>query len=168
MRKKIFENKLFLFIMIIYLLGFLVGISFHTKIDLNTIDFKSISFLQIFFSNYWYLFVIWLLGMSIIGLICIPFILFFRGLVHGVYISLLFKMGWKIFFLYFFTDLIFISTSLLILSYFSYRLSIIHLSELTNHSKNYFNLKQYINLMVYIIIILVIYSIIISRIKVNI
>lgn len=60
--------------------------TFFTMIKSNKINYFT-TFINSFFSNFFYLFSIWLLGISIIGIPIIIFMLFLKGFVFGFSIS---------------------------------------------------------------------------------
>lgn len=99
------QKKKYLFLIVITLIGILSGIififfiskadkllikdelnSFLLNIKNNNLDYYS-SFFQSFSSNFIYLIIIWLLGISIIGIPIIIFLLFFKGFIFGFGIS---------------------------------------------------------------------------------
>ena len=161
-RKKLFEDKIFLLLFILYFMGLIIGIMFNSKVDPKSINLSNIKFLKVFLTNYWYLIIIWLMGMSIIGLIFTPFIVFIRGLIFGTFLSVLIKLGFKQFFIYTVLDLLVMVPSTFILSYFSFKSSINHLFGMVNGVRVYLNMKNYVNLMVYVTIFIAVYSIILS------
>ncbi len=99
------QKKKYLFLIVITLIGILSGIififfisnadkllikdelnTFLLNIKNNNLDYYS-SFFQSFSSNFIYLIIIWLLGISIIGIPIIIFLLFFKGFIFGFGIS---------------------------------------------------------------------------------
>lgn len=99
------QKKKYLFLIVITLIGILSGIififfisnadkllikdelnTFLLNIKNNNLDYYS-SFFQSFSSSFIYLIIIWLLGISIIGIPIIIFLLFFKGFIFGFGIS---------------------------------------------------------------------------------
>ena len=109
LQKEIQKNKYkYIFLLTIILIGFISGIVFSNILSYN--DHQEISntlkdyflgiknnqdinylgnFLNIFSVNYLYMFLIWIFGLSIIGIILNPFILYFKSFVIGFSVGII-------------------------------------------------------------------------------
>ena len=75
---KLSKNRLFIYICTLYLIALFFGLFFMKPNNYLLSTIKP-NFLKVFCANYWYIFLMWLFGFSIIGSLFITLIIFFRG-----------------------------------------------------------------------------------------
>lgn len=66
-----------------------------TKIVLKDYDISFFGVIKTFCLNYWYIFVMWVLGLSLLGILINIFIVYFRGFIYGVLVVSLIKTNIK-------------------------------------------------------------------------
>lgn len=164
LQKEIQKNKYkYIFLLTIILIGFISGIIFSNILSYN--DHQEISntlkdyflgiknnqsinylgnFLNVFSVNYLYMLLIWIFGLSIIGIILNPFILYFKsfiiGFSVGIIISVYSYLGILGSLLYLFPHLLINLLVYTLLSFYGIKLSIKLFKALFLH-KN-FNFKE--------------------------
>lgn len=108
--------------------------------------------IKTFCLNYWYIFIMWVLGLSIIGFIFNLFVIFFRGFVYGVLVIYLIRNNFTYFFAITILDLILFLPLFFTMSYHSIITS--YATYKKNHIKNDF----YFKLMLISVVLIFIYS----------
>lgn len=147
------KDRLFIYICSLYAIGIIFGI---ILIGREQITVKpGANFISVFASNYWYLFLMWLFGFSVIGLIFNSLIIFFRGFLFGAILSIMFPTSLKHLVFLLLLEIILFLPAFFILSYVS-----------LTYSRHFWgekcvNPKIYLNIFLIITIIIIIYSIII-------
>lgn len=155
-------NKITNSIIFVIITGFVIGILSTNKIDeiLIQITYEKKSYVKVFLNafsfNFWYLFIIWFLGMIPIGFIFTYIIVFiksnFIGIIFGICLKSSAIFGIKEFILYSIFELIIIIPTLIYLSYQSTNNCFRVLTK-SSYNNNYFNI------LIKTIIIIIIYSI---------
>ena len=172
-QKEIQKNKYkYIFLLTIILIGFISGIIFsnilsyndHQEISNTLKDYflgiknnKSINylgnFLNIFSVNYLYMLLIWIFGLSIIGIILNPFILYFKSFVIGfsvgIIISVYSYLGILGSLLYLFPHLLINLLVYTLLSFYGIKLSIKLFKALFLHKNFNFQelVKKYLKIL---------------------
>ena len=172
-QKEIQKNKYkYIFLLTIILIGFISGIIFSNILSYN--DHQEISntlkdyflgiknnqsinylgnFLNIFSVNYLYMLLIWILGLSIIGIILNPFILYFKSFVIGfsvgIIISVYSYLGILGSLLYLFPHLLINLLVYTLLSFYGIKLSIKLFKALFLHKNFNFQelVKKYLKIL---------------------
>ncbi len=142
--------------------GFLVGILATNKLEKEYYEVTRIdkSFVQIFINaftlNYWYFFLLWVLGLTTLGFLISYFIIFFKSFMTGVTLGICLKstgvFGIVHFLKYGFLELLLILPILFFVGYHSIALSLAGKDKL--HRGN-----GYFKIIVITTILLVIYAI---------
>lgn len=181
-QKEIQKNKYkYIFLLTIILIGFISGIIFSNILSYN--DHQEISntlkdyflgiknnqsinylgnFLNIFSVNYLYMLLIWIFGLSIIGIILNPFILYFKSFVIGfsvgIIISVYSYLGILGSLLYLFPHLLINLLVYTLLSFYGIKLSIKLFKALFLHKNFNFQdfMKKYLKILSLASIILLI------------
>ena len=172
-QKEIQKNKYkYIFLLTIILIGFISGIIFSNILSYN--DHQEISntlkdyflgiknnqsinylgnFLNIFIVNYLYMLLIWIFGLSIIGIILNPFILYFKSFVIGfsvgIIISVYSYLGILGSLLYLFPHLLINLLVYTLLSFYGVKLSIKLFKALFLHKNFNFQdfMKKYLKIL---------------------
>lgn len=172
-QKEIQKNKYkYIFLLTIILIGFISGIIFSNILSYN--DHQEISntlkdyflgiknnqsinylgdFLNIFSVNYLYMLLIWIFGLSIIGIILNPFILYFKSFVIGfsvgIIISIYSYLGILSSLLYLFPHLLINLLVYTLLSFYGIKLSIKLFKALFLHKNFNFQdfMKKYLKIL---------------------
>ena len=172
-QKEIQKNKYkYIFLLTIILIGFISGIIFSNILSYN--DHQEISntlkdyflgiknnqsinylgnFLNIFSVNYLYMLLIWIFGLSIIGIILNPFILYFKSFVIGfsvgIIISVYSYLGILGSLLYLFPHLLINLLVYTLLSFYGIKLSIKLFKSLFLHKNFNFQdfMKKYLKIL---------------------
>ena len=172
-QKEIQKNKYkYIFLLTIILIGFISGIIFSNILSYN--DHQEISntlkdyflgiknnqsinylgnFLNIFSVNYLYMLLIWIFGLSIIGIILNPFILYFKsfiiGFSVGIIISIYSYLGILGSLLYLFPHLLINLLVYTLLSFYGIKLSIKLFKALFLHKNFNFQelVKKYLKIL---------------------
>ena len=172
-QKEIQKNKYkYIFLLTIILIGFISGIIFSNILSYN--DHQEISntlkdyflgiknnqsinylgnFLNIFSVNYLYMLLIWIFGLSIIGIILNPFILYFKSFVIGfsvgIIISIYSYLGILGSLLYLFPHLLINLLVYTLLSFYGIKLSIKLFKALFLHKNFNFQelMKKYLKIL---------------------
>lgn len=172
-QKEIQKNKYkYIFLLTIILIGFISGIIFSNILSYN--DHQEISntlkdyflgiknnqsinylgnFLNIFSVNYLYMLLIWIFGLSIIGIILNPFILYFKSFVIGfsvgIIISIYSYLGILGSLLYLFPHLLINLLVYTLLSFYGIKLSIKLFKSLFLHKNFNFQelVKKYLKIL---------------------
>lgn len=172
-QKEIQKNKYkYIFLLTIILIGFISGIIFSNILSYN--DHQEISntlkdyflgiknnqsinylgnFLNIFSVNYLYMLLIWIFGLSIIGIILNPFILYFKSFVIGfsvgIIISIYSYLGILGSLLYLFPHLLINLLVYTLLSFYGIKLSIKLFKALFLHKNFNFQelVKKYLKIL---------------------
>ena len=172
-QKEIQKNKYkYIFLLTIILIGFISGIIFSNILSYN--DHQEISntlkdyflgiknnqsinylgnFLNIFSVNYLYMLLIWIFGLSIIGIILNPFILYFKsfiiGFSVGIIISIYSYLGILGSLLYLFPHLLINLLVYTLLSFYGIKLSIKLFKALFLHKNFNFQdfMKKYLKIL---------------------
>lgn len=172
-QKEIQKNKYkYIFLLTIILIGFISGIIFSNILSYN--DHQEISntlkdyflgiknnqsinylgnFLNIFSVNYLYMLLIWIFGLSIIGIILNPFILYFKSFVIGfsvgIIISVYSYLGILGSLLYLFPHLLINLLVYTLLSFYGIKLSIKLFKALFLHKNFNFQelMKKYLKIL---------------------
>lgn len=160
-KNKLLNDKLFITILSLYIIGIFIGIFVNIKKDL-LISYSNKNFFKIFSLNYWYLLLMWIMGLSAIGIIFNPFMIAFRGFLYGGMVVALIQISFRQFFITTILDLVIMVPSLFALGYCSIRSSQNNLASLFNDRMSNLNTKFYIDLMLFITLAVLIYSIILS------
>ena len=173
LQKEIQKNKYkYIFLLTIILIGFISGIIFSNILSYN--DHQEISntlkdyflgiknnqsinylgnFLNIFSVNYLYMLLIWIFGLSIIGIILNPFILYFKSFVIGfsvgIIISIYSYLGILGSLLYLFPHLLINLLVYTLLSFYGIKLSIKLFKALFLHKNFNFQelVKKYLKIL---------------------
>ena len=173
LQKEIQKNKYkYIFLLTIILIGFISGIIFSNILSYN--DHQEISntlkdyflgiknnqsinylgnFLNIFSVNYLYMLLIWIFGLSIIGIILNPFILYFKsfiiGFSVGIIISVYSYLGILGSLLYLFPHLLINLLVYTLLSFYGIKLSIKLFKALFLHKNFNFQelVKKYLKIL---------------------
>lgn len=153
--------------MTLYLVGLLFGL-FIQKHPIVTNAHQTKQPIKVFFNifclHYWYIFIIWLMGLCSIGFLIDVLITFFRGLIFGVLIATLIKTSFKLFIIMIILEGVIFLPAFIYLLYLSFILSLSNFLNLFSNKRIYlqFDMKNYINSMLFITTILAIYSIILT------
>jgi len=138
-------------------------------IMLLSVEKSYILLLKSFFTHFIYIFMIWFLSLTIIGIILVMFIVFFNGFMYGIVISsFTYQIGLQGFlvgFFYTFPQNILLIPLLIYVSSHSIRLSLgIFKNFFHSNSRKYLKdlLNQYYNVLFFAIGVLVIYAFIMS------
>src|SRR5690554_5290034 len=91
---KLIKNRLFVYICCLYSIGIIFGVFVFRNNDYH-LDLTEANFFKVFFANYWYLFLMWLFGFSAIGLFFNSIIIFFRGFLFGVLLTVLIRLSFR-------------------------------------------------------------------------
>lgn len=157
---KLLQNRIFVYLISLYLIGLLFGV-FMIKSQSINLENQNKNFYLILFSNYWYIFLIWIFGFSILGFITTTIIVFTRALIFGIMIRGLIIISFKSFLILLILEIIFIFPIIIIISYYSLKMSIENLKlTVTGYSSNNY-LNKYLNLMLIATVIMIIYSLIV-------
>lgn len=159
LKHKLLQNRLVVYLFCLYLIGLLFGI-FLINPNYNYNSSEK-NFSTIFFSNYWYIFLIWIFGFSIIGFVSTTLIVFFRGFLFGALVRILVINNFKTFVLMLFLEVLFIIPVLIITAYISLNLSKENLKIILKTYSNNISINKYINLMLVVTVVIVVYSLII-------
>lgn len=148
------NNRSLTIIITVYIVGIISAFLLvkPTPLEISHNDADLIRVIKTFGLNYWYIFVMWALGLSILGFIINIFIVYFRGFIYGVLIINLLKVNLKYLIAITLLELIIFLPIFLAVSYFS-----IMLSYNYYHQKN-FNIINYQKLNIIAIIMILIYS----------
>lgn len=160
LKNNLFKNRLFVYLLSLYLVGIIFGIIF-VKTNDYVFNNQAKNYMKIFLSNYWYLFVIWLFGFSFLGYIVTSSIVFFRALVFGILIKLLIVSNFGLFIILLLLEILIFFPTLIFLAYISLSLSKENFKIYIGGFSNTFNLSKYINLMLVITVICALYSLLI-------
>lgn len=141
-------NFIFITILMTIIFGFLIGMLSTNKLskEYYSVERLDKSYVQIFINaftlNYWYFFLLWLLGLMPFGFIIAYFIVFFKSFMTGVTLGICLKstgvFGIIHFFKYGVLEMIIILPILLYVGYKSIALSFEGKNKMTN-GINYFN-----------------------------
>lgn len=160
-------NRLVIFLLTLYIVGIIFGM-FLQKNPIDAGYHQSMQAVKVFFNifcmHYWYIFIIWLMGLCTIGFLVDILIAFFRGLIFGALLSALVKHSFKYFLVMIIIEGIIFVPVFMYLLYLSISLS---LSSFLNtfFQKRIllqYDMKNYINSMFFITTVLAIYSIILT------
>lgn len=154
------HNRLFLYILGLYLAGFLFGAVLLRGAGITPTAGNN--FLSVFCTNYWYFFLIWIFGYSVIGLFFTSLIVFFRGFLFGALMALLIGYDFGRAGLMILTELFLMIPVLFLLSYVSLAFSYSQLLALFQGWQPGVSLKFYNNVMLLTSAVVLIYSIIIA------
>ena len=150
-------NRILAYTVVLYLVGLAFGMVLLRNQQLPPGSRRN--FLEVFAANYWHIFLIWLLGFSLTGLLFTSVLIFFRGFLFGALMALLISFNLqRLFFL------LLLETALFLPAFFPvscFSLALSMRSFLSLFSYQNFNLKFYLNIMIIATIFIVIYSIII-------
>lgn len=160
LKNNLFKNRLFVYLLSLYLVGIIFGIIF-VKTNDYVFNNQTKNYMKIFLSNYWYLFVIWLFGFSFLGYIVTSSIVFFRALVFGILVKLLIVSNFGLFIILLLLEILIFFPTLIFLAYISLSLSKENFKIYIGGFSNTFNLSKYINLMLVITVICALYSLLI-------
>ncbi|HHX80952.1 MAG TPA: hypothetical protein GX692_07810 [Acholeplasmataceae bacterium] len=151
------KDRIFIYTISLYFAGLVFGIFLIRGVSLPHSSNRN--FLEVFAANYWYIFLIWLMGFSLIGLIFSSLIIFFRGFLFGALLAVLFPDAFRQLVFLLLLEIVLFLPAFLLVSYFSLALSLRSFMNLFSYQN--LNLKVYFNIMIIATIIIVIYSIII-------
>ena len=148
------NNRGLTIIVTVYLVGIISAFFLvkPTTIVLNTKDATFFGVIKTFCLNYWYVFVMWALGLSLLGFIINIFIVYFRGFIYGVLIVCLIKTNIKYLLAITLLEIIFFLPIFLAISYFSIMLSF------NNYGNKKMPMINYQKLNLAAIILILIYS----------
>jgi uncharacterized membrane protein SpoIIM required for sporulation len=153
------EKRVFVFVSAVYLAGTAFGMFLMRKQEVP--QAAGGNFLGVFCTNYWHVFLIWILGFSLAGLLFSTILVFFRGFLFGALLSILFPGDLnRLFFLLLMEIALFLPAFFLVSSH-SLELSLKALFSLFSH-QNY-DLKTYLNIMLIATAFIAVYSIIIMQ-----
>lgn len=152
------NNRGLTIIAIIYLTGIFSSIILVKpgiiKISNNGITFVGI--IKTFCLNYWYIFVMWIMGLTIIGYIINLFIVYFRGFIYGTLIVYLIKINFSYLILISLLDLIVFLPLFFSLSYSSVIISY------SIYKKNHPRLDNYYKLIFISLFVIFAYSLLLE------
>ena len=152
------NNRGLTIIITVYLMGILSSIILVRpeviKISDNSITFLGV--IKTFCLNYWYIFIMWIMGLTIIGFIFNFFIVYFRGFIYGTLLIYLIKINFSYLVLLTLLDLIVFIPLFIILSYYSINLSY------STYKKINIRLESYHKLMYISIIVILVYSLLLE------
>lgn len=157
--RRLSRDRLFIYISTLYLVGLVFGIIMLARVRLTLNPGEK--FIKVFTANYWYLFLMWIFGFSILGLFFNTMIIFFRGFLFGACLSLLFFSSFK--YLVFLTVLEFL---LFIPVFFTLAYFSLTFSRYSSTSSFNLNRRYYLGVFLIVTIIIIIYSVIIVLYKV--
>lgn len=157
MRRKT-NNRGLTIITTLYITGIIASFIITSPgiIAINDKSVTVIGILKTFFLNYWYIFIMWIMGLSIIGFIFNLFIIFFRGFIYGVLIIYLIKVNFTYLLVVTILDLLLFIPLFFTLSYYSIIISY------STYKKNHIKPEFYNKLMLISIIVIFIYSILLE------
>lgn len=149
------KNRGLTIIITIYFVGVLSAFLFvkPTTLTLLNHDISFWGVIKTFCLNYWYIFVMWVLGLSLLGVFINIFIIYFRGFIYGVLVVHLIKTNLKYLLAITIVEMILFLPMFLVLSYFSVMMSYHYYKNINIKNVNY----QKLNLVA--IVIILIYSI---------
>ena len=159
-RQNLLKNRLLVYLISLYTIGLVFGLFIRNNASYSTSS-ENKNFFSIFFSNYWYIFLIWLFGFSIIGYLISSMIVFVRGFIFGILIRILIVNNFSIFMVIFVLELLLALPVLIVIAYVSLNYSKDNFKILFNNYSNSVNINKYINLMLIATIIIVVYSLLI-------
>lgn len=137
---------------VLYVAGILAGI--FIGIQNNTvITPQNVGFFKVFCLNYVYIFFIWLLGFSIIGLIFDNLIVSFRAFLFGMLLSNLKTLSIKQILLYILLDVTMMFPVIIYLSYLSIS------SSISIIKRNSTNRNKYVTALLISVVVIAIYAI---------
>ncbi len=151
------KDRIFIYITSLYLVGLIFGLFIFP--DQKYTPETGKNFLEVFTTNYWYIFLIWILGFSLTGLLFTSLIIFFRGFLFGALLTLFFPEEIKHLLFLLLLELVLFLPAFLLVCYFSLGLSLRSLTNLFSYQN--LNFKIYLNIILITTIIIIIYSIII-------
>ena len=152
------SNRIITIILSIYIVGIISSFFLvkPTVLGQSNEGITAFRIIKTFSANYWYLFVMWILGLSAIGFFINLFIVYFRGFLYGVLIINLLKVN--------LTHLVVITVLEIIIFlplfiYLAYTSFLISFSSVMG-TKN--NIKKYDKLLIIITAVTFIYSILLE------
>ena len=144
-KHKLLKNRLFVYLLSLYIVGIVFGIFINLgKFSLLN---KDKNYFIIFFSNYWYIFLIWIFGFTFLGYIVDSLIVFFRAFVFGILIRALILNEFRSFIILFVLEILIFFPTLMLISYSSLMMSKENLKMTFRNHSSYYNINKYINLM---------------------
>lgn len=158
-KPKILRNRLLVYLFSLYLVGFVFGVI--TNPGSYKYENSDKNFFIIFFSNYWYLFLIWIFGLSFLGYIVTTLIIFFRAFIFGVLVKVLVINNFHNFIILFILELLIFLPTLIVLSFISLRKVKDSLKVIIFSHSETINFESYLNLMLIVTGVIAIYSLII-------
>lgn len=157
---KLLQNRLFVYLLCLYIMGLIFGILLINPGTYN-LNNPDKNYFVIFFSNYWYIFLIWIFGFTFLGFLVDTIIVFFRAFVFGILVRMLITNDFSSFLIMFLLELFIFFPVLIFISYVSLMMSKENLKIIFNNYTNTININKYINLMLIVTVIIAIYSLII-------
>lgn len=157
---KLFKDRLFIYICFLYLTGIIFGLFLFRKGAYEP-NLGESSFFRTFCANYWYIFLMWLFGYSLAGLIFNSVIIFFRGFLFGFLLAVLIRISLKKLITILAVELIVFIPGFFLLGYFSLLSSRGQFYNMFSRIPAKINNKFYINIMLIVTAIIIIYSLII-------
>ena len=152
------NNRLLTIIISVYVAGIFSAFLLvkPTTISLSSGGVSIWGIIQTFSLNYWYVFLIWLFGMSIIGYALNIFIIYFRGFIYGLLIIFLIKINFSYLLLVSLVEIVIFIPVFFVLSYQSIMLSY------SRSSNNRITINGYNKLLLVVTIVIFIYSILLE------
>jgi len=152
------NNRLLTIIISVYVAGIFSAFLLvkPTIISLSSGGVSIWGIIQTFSLNYWYVFLIWLFGMSIIGYALNIFIIYFRGFIYGLLIIFLIKINFSYLLLVSLVEIVIFIPVFFVLSYQSIMLSY------SRSSNNRITINGYNKLLLVVTIVIFIYSILLE------
>lgn len=158
-KNKLFKNRLFIYICTLYFIGLIFGIILIKSKYL--INYTHKNFLTIFFSNFWYIFLIWIFGFTMISHFFTTIIVFFRGFLFGFLIKILLFDNFKRLLYLLLLEIVIAIPILFIVAYISILISNQQFKILIKNYSNTINYNKYINFMFVVIIGILVYSLLV-------
>jgi hypothetical protein len=155
-RSGLAKDRLFIYICSLYVTGMIFGIILLAgeRVTVNSGQ----NFIAVFAANYWYLFLMWLFGFSVVGIFFNSLIIFFRGFLFGALSAILFPASLKHLVFLLLLEVLLFLPSFITLSYASLTFSL----NLWGNRQQKMNSNFYLNIFLIVTIIIIIYSIIIA------
>lgn len=148
------NNRGLTIIITVYLVGIVSALFLikPTTTVINNFDASFWGVIKTFCLNYWYFFIMWALGLSLLGFIINIFIIYFRGFIYGILVVTLIKTNFKYLIAITLLEIILFIPIFFAVSYFSIMISFKY-----SQNKN-INLINYQKINLLAIIIILIYS----------
>jgi len=152
------NNRGLTIIATIYLFGIFSSIILVRpgKINFSNDGLTFFGVIQTFCLNYWYIFIMWIMGLSMIGFIFNLFITYFRGFIYGTLVVYLIRINFSYFILITLLDLVVFIPMFFIMSYYSVLLSY------NIYRRNQYQIASYEKLLIISIVVIFVYSLLLE------